>query len=70
MLQKKVSRRKQLIKRFLNSHEDESFADETEIANELSAFLILHNMENITDDDFISIIKELKHIYFGQDNHY
>lgn len=69
MLQKKVSRRKQLIKRFLNSHENESFEDETEIANELSAFLILHNMEDITDDDYIMIIKELKHIYFGQNNY-
>lgn len=70
MLQKKVSRRKDLIKRFLESHENESFEDETEIANELSAFLILHNMEDITDDDFISIIKELKYIYLGEDNHY
>ena len=70
MLQKKVSRRKQLIKRFLNSHENEEFNDETEIANELSAFMILHNMENISDEDYISIIKELKHIYLNQDNHY
>lgn len=69
-MQKKVSRRKQIIKRFLESHENETFEDETEIANELSAFLILHNMEEITDDDYIMIIKELKHIYYSQNNHY
>lgn len=62
-MQKKVSRRKRILKNFLSSHENESFKDETEIANELSAFLILHNMEDITDDDYIQIIKELKHIY-------
>lgn len=63
------SKKQKIINNFFNEHEE--FKDRPEMGNELSRYLINHNMEDITDNEYLSIESELAGIYFSIGNeHY
>lgn len=66
-----MKRTQYIIDKFYKEHEFEIFENRVELQNELSAFLIVNKLDDISDNEYLKIEAELNSIYLsGRSEHF
>lgn len=66
-----MKRTQYIIDKFYEEHEFEIYDNRVELQNELSAFLFVNKLDDISDNEYLKIETELNHIYLsGRSEHF
>lgn len=61
-----MKRTQYIIDKFYKEHKFEIFENRVELQNELSAFLIVNKLDDISDNEYLKIEAELNSIYLSE----